>query len=206
MKEKAGEKEMERVNIGVIGLGQRGKALLGTILALDDARVGAVCDGYADRREYACKKVEDSCGQKPAVYDDYHALLNDPSLDAVLITAGWEEHIRMAIESMSAGKITAMEVGGAYSVEECWELVRTHEETGMPCMMLENCCYGRDELMVLNMVKQGLFGDIVHCQGGYRHDLRDEVSYGRENRHYRLVNYINRNCENYPSHELGPIA
>lgn len=73
-------------------------------------------------------------------------------------------------------------------------------------MMLENCCYGRDELMVLNMVRQGVFGEIVHCQGGYRHDLRDEIAGGRENRHYRFRNYLHRNCENYPTHELGPIA
>lgn len=73
-------------------------------------------------------------------------------------------------------------------------------------MMLENCCYGRDELMVRNMVEQGVFGEIVHCQGGYHHDLRHEISFGRENRHYRLDNYKNRNCENYPTHELGPIA
>ena len=76
----------------------------------------------------------------------------------------------------------------------------------MPCMLLENCCYGREELMVLNMVKQGIFGEIVHCEGGYQHDLRSEISFGRENRHYRLRNYMHRNCENYPTHELGPIA
>ena len=72
--------------------------------------------------------------------------------------------------------------------------------------MLENCCYGRRELLVKNMVDLGLFGEIVHCSGGYLHDLRHEISFGRENRHYRLRNYINRNCENYPTHELGPIA
>ncbi len=107
---------------------------------------------------------------------------------------------------MRAGKYTAVEVAGAYSVEDCWKLVRTHEETGVPCMMLENCCFGRDELMVLNMVRRGLFGEVVHCQGGYRHDLREEVSTGREMRHYRFRNYLYRNCENYPTHELGPIA
>jgi hypothetical protein len=107
---------------------------------------------------------------------------------------------------MKAGKYVGVEVGGAYSVDDCWRLVRTYEETGVPCMLMENCCYGRQELLVLNMVKQGLFGDIVHCQGGYRHDLREEITNGRENRHYRLRNYMNRNCENYPTHELGPIA
>ena len=107
---------------------------------------------------------------------------------------------------MKAGKAVASEVGGAYSVQQCWDLVRAHEETGMPCMLLENCCYGREELMVLNMVKKGIFGSIVHCEGGYMHELRGEVGYGRENRHYRLRNYMHRNCENYPTHELGPIA
>ena len=73
-------------------------------------------------------------------------------------------------------------------------------------MMMENCCYGRKELLILNIVRQGLFGEVVHCQGGYKHDLRDEISKGEELRHYRLSNYKNRNCENYPTHELGPIS
>lgn len=76
----------------------------------------------------------------------------------------------------------------------------------MPCMMLENCCYGKRELMILNMVKKGIFGEVIYCEGGYHHDLRGEVMCGEENRHYRLRHYIHRNCENYPTHELGPIA
>lgn len=107
---------------------------------------------------------------------------------------------------MRAGKYTGIEVGGAYSVPDCWELVRTHEQTGVHCMMLENCCYGREEMMVRNMVRQGLFGDVVHCQGGYRRDLREEIAYGRETRHYRFQNYLKRNGENYPTHEIDPIA
>ena len=197
---------MEKVNIGVIGLGQRGKSLLGTILALEDAHVGAVCDVYADRRAEAAEKVEKACGEKPAVYEDYRDLLGNSSLDAVLITAGWEEHIKMAIDSMNAGKITAMEVGGAYSIAECWDLVRTYERTGTPVMMMENCCYDRFELLATAMARAGKFGEIVHCHGAYSHDLRDEVMGGHVNRHYRLNNYMRRNCENYPTHELGPIA
>ena len=121
---------MEKVRIGIVGLGQRGNGLLTTILSLEElAHVAAVCDVYADRREAAAERVEKQYGKRPAVYEDYTDLLADSSLDAVLITAGWEEHIKIAIESMRAGKITAMEVGGAYSVEECWELVKTYEET-----------------------------------------------------------------------------
>ncbi len=99
-----------------------------------------------------------------------------------------------------------MEVGGAYTIEQCYELVRAYEETGVPFMFLENCCFGRREMMALNMVKQGLFGEIVHCSGGYQHDLREEIAFGKENRNYRLRNYMTRNCENYPTHDLGPIA
>ena len=197
----------DKLKIGVIGLGGRGSGLLSAvILPRAEIEVAAVCDLYEDRRQNAAAMVKKERGTEPLCTADYREVLAVPGLDAVVISSSWADHVHIAIAAMKAGIYAATEVGGAYSLDECWELVRTYEETGVPCMMLENCCYGRDELMVLNMVKQGLFGEIVHCQGGYRHDLRDEVSFGRENRHYRLVNYQNRNCENYPTHELGPIA
>ena len=107
---------------------------------------------------------------------------------------------------MQAGKITALEVGGAYTVEDCYALVEAQERTGTPFMFLENCCYGKFELLSTALVRKGMMGEIVHCHGAYGHDLRSEVLGGRVNRHYRLNNYITRNCENYPTHELGPIA
>ena len=138
---------------------------------------------------------------------DYRETLAIPELDAVVVTTGWEPHIEIACASMRAGKYTAVEVGGAYSIDDCWRLVRTHEETGAHCMLMENCCYGREELMVQNMARQGLFGEIVHCRGGYQHDLREDLAHGRKNqRYYRIENYLSRNCENYPTHELGPLA
>lgn len=197
----------EKLNIGFIGLGGRGTGLLQDIvLPREEISVLAVCDKYEDRRENGAKMVREKKGNAPLCTADYREVLAIEAIDAVIVATSWADHLPIVIAAMKAGKYVATEVGGAYSVDECWELVRTHEETGVPCMMLENCCYDRNELMVLNMVKQGIFGEIVHCQGGYRHDLRDEVSFGRENRHYRLVNYMNRNCENYPTHELGPIA
>ncbi len=197
----------EKLNIGFIGLGGRGTGLLQDIvLPREEISVLAVCDKYEDRRENGAKMVKEKKGNEPLCTADYREVLAIEAIDAVIVATSWADHLSIVIDAMKAGKYVATEVGGAYSVDECWELVRTHEETGVPCMMLENCCYDRNELMVLNMVKQGIFGEIVHCQGGYRHDLRDEVSFGRENRHYRLVNYMNRNCENYPTHELGPIA
>lgn len=133
-------------------------------------------------------------------------MLEDESVEAVLIVSSWDEHIRMAIQSMRAGKITACEVGGAYDVEECWELVRTYEETKTPIMFLENCCFDKFELLSTTLVRLGMLGEVVHCHGAYSHDLRDEICGGIVNRHYRLDNYKKRNCENYPTHEIGPIA
>lgn len=195
-----------QIKIGVIGLGNRGYDLLSTILSIEGIVISAVCDKYPDRRERAVSRVMELAGNTPLSTENYMELLTLNELDAVIVSASWADHINIAVDAMKAGKYVGMEVGGAYSIEECWRLVRTYRETVIPCMMLENCCYGREELMVLNMVKEGLFGEIVHCEGGYHHDLRNEISYGRENRHYRLSNYMNRNCENYPTHELGPIA
>lgn len=195
------------LRVALIGFGCRGAELLNAcVLPQRDVQVTAICEVYADRREKGVQMVLDAGQTAPRAVSDYRALLTMDDVDAVIITASWESHIGIACEFMRAGKYVAMEVGGAYSLDDCWKLVRTHEETGTHCMLLENCCYGRNELMVLNMVRQGIFGQIVHCQGGYRHDLRREVSNGRENRHYRFRNYLLRNGENYPTHELGPIA
>jgi predicted dehydrogenase len=142
----------------------------------------------------------------PFASTNWHDVLNKELADAVMILSSWESHVPIAIEAMQKGIAVGMEVGGAYSIDQCWDMVRTYEQTGTPFMFLENCCYGRIEMMVMNMIKQGLFGEIVHCEGGYCHDLRDEIAFGKENRHYRLRNYLHRNCENYPTHELGPIA
>lgn len=176
------------------------------ILLMPGIKVTAVCDVYEDRNEKAAALTEELCGHRPAMETDYKKLIARDDVDIVVITCAWEGHVQIAIEAMEAGKAVGMEVGGAYSIKQCWDLVDTYEKTKTPFMFLENCCYGRRELMALNMVQQGLFGDVVHCRGAYMHDLREEVSKGEENRHYRLRNYIHRNCENYPTHELGPIA
>lgn len=197
---------MKNIQMAVIGLGQRGMSLIGTIMAFDEVDIVAVCDVYEDRRNAACEKIASKKGNVPVQYADHRDLLKDERVEAVLVASSWEEHISMAIDCMKAGKITAMEVGGAYDVEECWELVRTYEETKTPIMMMENCCFDRFELLSLNLARAGKLGEIVHCHGAYSHDLRDEVLGGNVNRHYRLDNYIKRNCENYPTHELGPIA
>lgn len=197
----------DKLNIGIIGLGGRGYGLMdGVILHMDDIEIVGVCDIYKDRAQNAADKVEQVKGNKPFITQDYKELIASSEVEAVIVSSAWTGHIEIIIECMKAGKPVGTEVGGAYSIEECWQLIRAYEETGVPCMLLENCCYGREEMMAMNMVKQGIFGEIVHCSGGYQHDLREEIAFGNENRHYRLQNYIHRNCENYPTHELGPIA
>jgi len=198
-------------NIAVVGLGNRGQGLLqGAILpACADfgVRVAAVFDLYEDRTAEGAKIVEEQTGIAPIQAKSYQEILDNPDIDGVLVSSGWEAHVDLAVAAMKAGKYVGFEVGGAYCVDDCWRLVRTYEETGVHCMMLENCCFGKRELMVLNMVRKGLFGDVVHCSGGYQHDLRGSETLGGDSiRHYRMRNYLNRNCENYPTHELGPIA
>ena len=198
---------MRDVNVGVIGLGNRGYGMLKSgVLEIPGVRVLWVCDLYEDRVEAGKQAVVEAGQDAPSCTQDYRDILADERVEAIFIFSAWESHVPIAVDAMKAGKKTAMEVGGAYSVDDCWRLVRTWEETKTPFMFLENCCYGERETLVLNMVRKGLFGEIVHCKGGYRHDLRDEIAFGKENRHYRLRKYLNRNGENYPTHELGPIA
>ena len=197
---------MDSVRVAVVGVSGRGRGLLGLLLGMPDVEVIGVSDLYEDRLARAKQDVIEKRGNTPMASTDFRRLLEMKELDAVITPSSWTSHADVCIASMDAGKYAATEVGGATSVEQCWELVRTSERTKKPCMLLENCCYGREELTIFNMVKQGLFGELVHAEGGYQHDLRDEICNGRENRHYRLANYSNRNGEVYPTHELGPIA
>lgn len=196
---------MKKLKIGVVGLGQRGHDMIPLLCSMDNYEIVSVCDIYKDRVDAAIDQVEKATGKAPAGFTEWQKLI-DGKPEAVIIITGWEEHLKIAFAAMKAGIPVGCEVGGAYSVQECYDLIRVQKETGVPFCFLENCCYGRYEMLVMNMVKQGLFGEIVSCEGGYRHDLRTEVLYGREKRHYRLNNYLERNCENYPTHDLGPIA
>ena len=200
---------VKKVRVGVIGLGARGGALVtGVFLPMWEnglLEITALCDVYPDRVEASAKAVEEKTGVRPFCTSDWKEVVAHKNVEAVMVLTAWESHIAICLASMRAGKPVGVEVGGAYSVEDCFALVRTYEETGVHCMMLENCCYGRRELMALNMARRGLFGTVVHCDGGYMHDLRDEIVNGDVKRHYRQRNYMLRNCENYPTHELGPI-
>ena len=198
---------MKKIGFGVVGYGQRGSSITRNILfRIDEIDVVAVCDEYEDRTEQAAADVEAHSGKAPFKTLDYRELIARDDVNAVYVASSWESHVEIAIEAMKAGKAVALEVGGAYTIEELEELVKTYEEYKTPFMFMENCCFNKTELLATAMARAGKLGKIVHCEGAYAHDLREEVSKGNIIRHYRLRNYINRNTENYPTHELGPIA
>lgn len=195
-----------RIRAGIIGLGCRGNSMTDLLSERDDLTITAVCDVYDDRISMMQEKLAAKCGCRPTGFIDYRELISSPLTDVIFVFAAWEAHVPVVVAAMEAGKPVAFEVGGAYSIDDCRLLIKTYEKTHTPAMMLENCMYGINEMTVTEMARAGVFGEIMHLDGGYMHDLRSEVTLGGRNRHYRLRNYLSRNCENYPTHELGPIC
>ena len=197
------------INIGIIGLGQRGPGLMSQLARMTEkVKITAVCDLFPDRVQAARKKLKENYNIEHEVFGTTNAyeLIDRDDVDAIIIASSWESHIPLSIYAMNAGVAVGCEVAGAYSVEQCWDLVKTYEKTKTPIMLLENACY-EDRLMAIRrMVKAGFFGEIVHCDCSYSHDIRDEIADGVKIRHYRLRNYLNRNGDNYPMHGLGPVA
>lgn len=196
---------MEKLKLGVVGLGGRGFGLTQMFLKMPQVEVVALCDLYEDRVQRAADKAVEMGKPAPFGTLDYKEVITKDRIDCVVVATSWRAHTEVVLYAMKQGVPVGTEVGGANCIEDCFEMVRVWEETKTPYMFCENCSYGEKELMVLNMVKKGLFGDIVHCEGGYCHDLRSEVACGRENRHYRLGEYLAYNRENYPTHELLPL-
>lgn len=196
----------KNVRLGFIGCNYRGSGMLSLLSEMEDVDIVAVCDRIESNANKAAAIVTEKGKAEPAKYLDHHELLSRDDIQGVIACTAWLDHVNLAVDCMRAGKYIGFEVGGACSVEECWRLVYAYEETGVPCMMLENCCYGRNELALLNMIKQGLFGELIHMQGAYGHDLSHSLVSRIQERHYRTFHYHHRNCENYPTHELGPIC
>lgn len=195
------------LNVGVVGLGQRGYSLINDLLIhMKDVRVSAVSDVYPDRVSRAAATVETAGFPKPFVTEEYREIVEKKQADALIIATPWRNHAAMAVFALEHGMPVGLEVGGVTEIREAYALIAAYERTGTPFMFLENCCYGRRELMVKNMAEDGVFGEIVHGEGRYGHDLRREIAFGVENRHYRLEEYRFFNRENYPTHELGPLA
>ncbi|HUQ90752.1 MAG TPA: Gfo/Idh/MocA family oxidoreductase [Bryobacteraceae bacterium] len=203
------------VRLGFIGVGSRGSGLVRGALAHEAVEVRAICDINEERLARAGDSVEKAGQKRPEGYsrgiEDYKRLIARDDLDAVINAGPWELHTPMSVATMKAGKYAATEVPAATTIEECWELVRTSEETGMPCMMLENVCYFRNALLVLNMIRQGVFGEIIHCEGGYQHDVRGAFI-GNERRDvpgeitWRGLHAARTNGNIYPTHPIGPIG
>lgn len=205
-----------KIKIGYVGVGRRGLHILeNCFIKMNDVEITVLCESLDKRIEMARKIFAENQSPMPKFTKCYDDILTDPEIDAVVIMTGWDSRPKMAKAAMLAGKYTAIEVGCAETLDECFELISVYEQTGTPLMMLENCCYGRREMLALNLVKQGLLGELVHCTGAYSHYLNSMELFAEmlsENEksegvtHYRLRHYIEKNRENYPTHELGPIC
>jgi predicted dehydrogenase len=197
------------VRIGLVGVGNRGTGLLKIFSDIPGVEIPAICDINEEHLQNAQALVEKAWRRRPEGYssgpEDYRRLVAREDLDAVVTATPWELHTPIAVAAMKAGKYAATEVPAAITVEQCWELVNTSEQTGMPCMMLENDCFGRGALMALNLVEQGVLGEVIHCEGGYDHDLRAGLLRNGQ-LSWRGMHALRRNANLYPTHPIGPIA
>ena len=164
------------LRLGFIATGLRGQNHLELMLQRSDVEIVALADPQAHMMASALDMVAKAGRKAPKVYgngpEDYRRMLEKERLDAVFVSSPWEWHRDQGVAALNAGVAVAMEVGGAVSLQECWDLVEASERTRTPLMALENVCYRRDVMAVLHMVRQGMFGELVHGQGGYQHDLR----------------------------------
>lgn len=216
----------DRIRLGFIGTGLRGQAHLSLALNRNDVEVPAFCDIDPEMIQRTQNILQEKGAQKmPNIYDqgpyDYRRMLAEEELDAVIISTPWRWHTEMAVAAMQTGVYVGVEVAGAFSLEECWDLVRTHEESGTHLFFLENVCYRRDVMAVLNMVRQGMFGEMIHVECGYQHDLRgvkfndgktpynSGVEFGDKGfseARWRTWHSVYRNGDLYPTHGIGPVA
>lgn len=221
----ASKAKTQKLNIGFIGVGLRGTNHLKNTLLRKDVHITAICDIDPRRIKIALDTIEKAGQKKPKVFGssdyDYRNLLALKEVDAVIISTPWLWHTRMAKDAMFAKKYTGLEVSAANTMEECWDLVNTHEQTGTQLMLLENVNYRRDVMAVLNMVRQNVFGELVHFRCGYQHDLRfvklnnGKTAYGKgvefgekgiSESAWRTQHTLLRNADVYPTHGIGPIA
>ena len=222
-------KETGLIRVGFIGVGSRGRSHVNDSLSLNGLEIIAICDIQKPSIEAARKIITGKGKKDPKVYTGselaFEDMLKNEELDAVIIATPWEWHVPMAVASMRAGvPYTGVEVSAANTLEECWDLVNVHEETGNQLMILENVCYRQDVMAILNMVRTGLFGELIHCRCGYEHDLRavkfnngidydykkgDELKMGKEaysEAQWRGLHAIRRNGDLYPTHGIGPVG
>ncbi|HOZ49272.1 MAG TPA: Gfo/Idh/MocA family oxidoreductase [Candidatus Hydrogenedentes bacterium] len=205
-----GAATMETVRLGFVGVGSRGTNLLRTALEIPGVEVRAVDDIVEARAAQAQDIVAAASGQRPEAYTrgetDFERLVARDDLDAVVCATSWPWHAPVSVAAMRAGKYAATEVPAALTLDECWNLVRTHEETRVPCMMLENVCYFENVLALLRMVREGVFGEMIHAEGGYQHDCRFLMFTEDGQLTWRGDHSARLNGNLYPTHPIGPIA
>lgn len=203
--------KMDRVRLAFIGVGARGSGHVMQMMMMDGVDIIAICDNHVPSAEGMAKRVVDKGRPAPTLYTkgdkDYLRMLDRNDIDAVIIATPWEWHAPMAIDAMKRGKHAFVEVPMALTVDEMWDMVETSEQTQKHCMMMENVNYGREEMCVLNMAQMGVFGELLHGEAAYIHDLRgqmNEVDHGTGS--WRTLHYAQRNGNLYPTHGLGPVC
>ena len=202
--------KIDTVRIGIIGTGNRGTGAVVRISKIGNVEIKALCDIRAEKVNAAKKRIEGT-GQNPAVYignsEEWKKVCERDDIDLIYVTTPWHLHTPKAVYAMDHGKHVCVEVPAATTVEECWQLVETSERTRKHCMMLENTCYDFFEMLTLNMARQGFFGEIIHAEGAYIHDLL--ASNFSKNGYWdmwRLKQNASRNGSLYPTHGLGPVC
>lgn len=199
------------VRIGFIGLGNRGYAAPIRICHIEGVTIKAFCDIREEKVKASQDKLTSSGFEKAREYfgkkDAWKELCESDDIDLVYICTPWDSHTEMAVYAMEHGKHVAVEVPAAKTIDEAWQLVETSERTKKHCMMLENCCYDFFELLTLNMARQGLFGELVHGEGAYIHNLMGH-NFGKDVYYdmWRLKENAARNGNLYPTHGLGPVC
>jgi hypothetical protein len=198
------------VRFGIIGVGKRGTAMLELLLAIPNARVTAVCDVVEEKVLRAQARIVKAGQPSPAIFSagdrDFANLVRRDDIDFVYVATPWDWHVPMALEAMQAGKHAGLEVPAATTVDDCWKIVDASERTRRHCMIMENCCYGANELLILNMVRAGVFGDLLHGEAAYLHDIRGELFSDEGEGLWRRFPHLSRNGNLYPTHGLGPVA
>lgn len=201
--------KIETVRIGIVGLGMRGPGAVDRLSKIDGVEIKALCDLLPERVEKAKEQLKDT-SHKPDGYSgkvySWKEMFDRPDLDLIYIATPWEWHTPMAVYAMEAGKHAACEVPIARTLDECWQLVETSERTKKHCMQLENCCYDFFELMTLKMAREGYFGEVLHVEGAYIHDL---LSLNFDKNGYQGMWRLKENYRDgnlYPTHGLGPIC
>jgi hypothetical protein len=203
--------KLDTVRLGIIGLGMRGPGAVERMSNIEGVEIRALCDTRLDRVAKAQKILSSHGLPEAKTYggnnDAWKELCLSNEIDLVYICTPWQLHTPMALFAMENGKHAASEVPAATTLDEAWKLVETSEKTRKHCMMLENCCYDFFELLTLNMVRQGFFGDLVHVEGAYIHDLR-ELNFSKNGYTdmWRLKHNQHRNGNIYPTHGLGPVC